>query len=278
MKPDEARRLTDLERVLADVVRNKEPSSLDDRDAAALAAVDPRRLNIYRKLVRGTVRDAIALQCPRSADRLGRSALDAWVGRFCESVLPRSQILRDVAFEFCAWAAPEWQKDARLPACLSDLARYELFEFDVYTARREAGGRPNGDALDAAMGVAFDGTARIARFGCAPHLGVGDPEPRPVSLFAYRDQAGELVTLELGRSATKLMVSLLVDRQPLGLSVEGTSLAEGEPLDRALIDATAQLLADLSERGVLLGPCPPEPLAEPPSPFFAWLVGPRTTY
>jgi hypothetical protein len=248
--------LTELERSLVAVVQATKPP----RDARA----------VYRKLVRATMRDAVARQIPRAMECLGTSGFDHWVARFCEEALPRSQILRDVPYEFCIWAAPKWQKDTRLAPHLCDLARYELFEFDVYTARREAGGEPTGaPALDAALGVAFDGTARVARFAHTVHG--AELEEREHGLFAYRNPDNALVQLELTPAATTFLMLLLLDGAALAAALDEACRLHDEPIDGRLIEATAQVLADLAERGVLLGPRAPGVL-DPPSPFFRWLA------
>ena len=87
---------------------------LDPRDAEALRAVTPdgdvRRIAVYRRLVRHTLRDVIEAQIPRTVARLGE-AFDRYTAAYFEEELPRSQILRDVAYEWAAWAAPRWAED-----------------------------------------------------------------------------------------------------------------------------------------------------------------------
>jgi hypothetical protein len=283
LPPRERERLASLQRLLQDVVKLASPAGLDEilsrglepGDAAVLARTDPRRLLVYRKLVRGTLRDAVRRQIPRAAETLGTSAFERYAALFCDEELPRSPILRDVAYELCAWAEPRWRADARLPAHLADLARYELCEFDVYTSPSRP--HPEEQPLEAHRAVAFDDTVRLARFSHAVHRLEDDREPaarEPTALLLYRDGEGEIARMELTAAASTLLARLLVEGEPLAGSVEHASLRHGEALDARMIESTAQLLADLAERGVVLGPRDPGPLEEPPSPFLSWLSGP----
>jgi hypothetical protein len=216
-------------------------AGLAPADAAVLAATDVRHLGIYRKLVRRTLRNTIALQLPRTAARLGEryaSEIDA----FCESELPRSPLLRDVAFEMVRWATPRWQQGDGVEPWLGQLARYELLEFAVYAAERSAAGaeRPDAPELDAAAAVCFDGTTRLARFDYAVHELPDDPDDRslpdgtPAHLLCYRDDDGCFVRIELTPICGEL----------------------------------------LGRRKVVLGRRPPATLAAPP--FAAWLYDART--
>jgi hypothetical protein len=63
--------------------------------------------------------------------------------------------------------------------------------------------------------------------------------------------------LELTPFAAGLLERLL-EGQTLREAVEATAAAHGSLLEPSLLEATARLLADLAERGVLLGAAPTE--------------------
>jgi hypothetical protein len=298
LSPEERNRLVAAQRVLSRAVSIADaPSSIeqlqaerfaslgvDPRDGEALSLADARRILVYRNLVRGTLHDTIALELERTVARMPPGSFDRTIAAFCLHELPRSQILRDAAFELAAWATPRWHEDETLPAYLGDLARYELLEFDVYCARRqleEDGWQPPAEPqeLDAAQSVHFDETVRVARFDYAVHLlptDVADrsqPELRTVTLLAYCDHEGEMRQLELTEVAATILTLLRLGGTSLGQALQVAARRHDTPIDQRLIDGTAQVLADLAERGAVLGPRPTGP-PQPPSPFATWLYGP----
>jgi uncharacterized protein (UPF0276 family) len=225
-------------------------------DADALARLGPRRLLLYRKLVRRGLARSIRVEIPRVAARLG-GAFDRYVARFCDEELPRSRYLRDVAFELVAWAAPLWERDPEVPAYVADLARHELVAFEVAVAEASAAADPPAP-LDLGRPVRLMAASRLARYAHAVHRLSADegtldvPERVETALLVYRDAAHELHHLELTPIAAALLERLLA-REPLGDALRGACAALGRPLDAAVLEGTAALLADLAERGVLLG-------------------------
>jgi hypothetical protein len=260
---------------------------LDERDSAVLADVDYRALHVYRKLVRATLTRAISDQLTRTVARMGETAVDDYARRYFEQELPRSPILRDVAYEFAAWCAPAWKRDESLPPYLGDLARYELLEFDVYCALEnsalensapEALPAAAEPSLEAHLGVAFDSSVRIARFDHAVHRLPDDaddrtlPEEEPTALLSYRDAEGDFRQMSLTPMASSILLSLWRDGGALGEAITAACTRHDEALDQRVIDGCSVVLADLAERGALRGPRQPGPLP-PPSPFAHWLVG-----
>ncbi|MCA9618535.1 MAG: putative DNA-binding domain-containing protein, partial [Myxococcales bacterium] len=249
---------------------------LPSEDAHALAAQDERRIAVYRKLVRGTLVDVVAAQIPRVAARLGEARYEALVHRFVTEELPRSQVLRDVAFELVAWAAAHGDTALSLDApFLLDLARYELFEFDVHAAPRRA--LTTSDDIAADQPVAFDTTVRIAELGHRVHELPDDatdrsvPVAEPVTVLAYRDAEGRFRQLTLTPLCGAILVRMWRHATPLATAVGEACRAADTAVTPEVITGTAQVLEDLAERGALLGglvgPAPP-----PPSPFAHWLL------
>ncbi len=237
-------------------------------DVAGLTALGANRLFLYRRHVRKSLARAARRQIPRAAARLG-DAFDAWVERWIEAEAPRSRYFRDVAFELVAWAAPRWAADPTVPSYLGDLARHELFEFEVATAAdaADATGLPSAAPaeppaepaeIDLARAVRFDPSARLARYAHAVHrLDAAEeardvPEPSATALFAYRDAAYEVRFLELTPLAAAILERLL-GGEALGAAVTGGAAALASPVDAAVTFSTAALLEDLRARGALLG-------------------------
>lgn len=229
-------------------------------DVERLAAQDPRRLTIYRKLVHRGIAGAIRDEMPRAAARLG--PFEAWVSRFIDEEGPRSRYLRDVAFEFVAWATPLWAADPAVPSYLADLARHELSVI-------ASGAEPSRDATDVAgvltspdlaldRGVLFHASAQLNRYAYAVHelsSSIDDstePARRDVALFAYRDADHEVRFLALSPLAARV-VERLLGGATLGAAVEASAAALGFALDGAVLGSTAAVLTDLRDRGALLG-------------------------
>lgn len=253
-------------------------------DLEAMAAIPTPRLLLYRRLIRRGLRGAVTIEIPRTAARLG-DAFDAYLGRFLEEELPRSSYLRDVAFEFVRWAAPRWAEDPAVPAYLADLARHELIAFVAAGALASealegapswasTGGRrgdeaaspepapalpgSGGEELSLDRGVRFHRSATLVRYEHAVHRLQADeaardePAREPTALLVYRDAEHEIRYLELTPLAAAILDRLLAGA-PLREAVLAGCEALGHPVEGAVLQGTAALLADLSARGALLG-------------------------
>jgi hypothetical protein len=284
LSDDERARLLAVQRVLQhavssssedDVVAEQRNAYLslgvDGRDGTALKATDHRRIVVYRGLVRRGLCEVLRNEMPRAMDALG-DAFDRYTRTYFETELPRSQILRDVAYEFAVWATPSWRSDEQVPQYLADLARFELLEFDVYTALRPT--LEAGDELGADRAVVFDGSARLAHFDWSVHIEDEEPARGRVDMLCYRDDDGELRRMDLTPLAGEIMGALLLDGIALAESVQRGCKATGDNLDQRVIDGTAKVLEDLAKRGVVLGSQPVSTSAGEPenaSPFARWL-------
>jgi hypothetical protein len=177
------------------------------------------------------------------------------------------------------WAAERWTAGANVPVCVPDLARYELFLFATGTTER--GARPErAEALAADRGVWLEGSVHLARFEHAVHAipeeegDLSEPERREVALLAYRDGENDVRKLELTLPAMAIL-ERLYRGAPLGRAIAEAAQALGRPVDAPLIEGISKVLADLSERGALLGPATegaPLPDRAERSPFHGWLM------
>ncbi|MCK6590039.1 MAG: putative DNA-binding domain-containing protein [Polyangiaceae bacterium] len=224
-------------------------------DLDAMAGLDPKRLLLYRKLVRRGIADSVRRQIPRAAARLG-PAWDAALDRFFNEELPRSHYLRDVAFEFVDFAASLWAADASVPAFVVDLARHELLAFEVSCEPRCA--EPTDAPLDLERPARFDPAARLRRYEHAVHRLSADPDARdmpprePTALLAYRDAEHDVRYLELTPLAAGV-VERLLQGSTLRAAVTSACADLAIPMDDSVLASIAALLSDLAERGVLLG-------------------------
>jgi hypothetical protein len=232
-------------------------SALDPEDLEALRA-DFAKLWVYRRLVRGSLREALELAIPRSMARLG-SLFDEYFERFLRDAGPRSPYLRDVTTEFLSFAGPLWQADPRVPPWTHDLARHEALRIAVgaMPVSRVAQSEHRELALD--RGVELTEACALMQYDFAVHRLSDDeadrsvPAREPTMLFVYRSPEHEVRYLELSPLAFGILGRLLV-----GETLEGAllraSAERGATLDQSVIEGTARLLADLAERGALFGP------------------------
>jgi len=229
-------------------------------DTEHLIRQGPRRLLTYRRLVRGTLREAIELTLPRVVARLG-PVFDEYFARFLAERAPRTHYLRDVTPEFLEFCAPDWACDARVAPYLLELADHEALQLEI--AAMQA--RPKGhvaDELELDAGVVFVDACRIVHYFHAIHELSESTEaretPRSEStwLFVYRNPDHEVRTLKLTPLAAAILSRLLELQETLRKAVLNACAEHEVPVTQDVLSGTATLLADLSERGALLGKAP----------------------
>jgi hypothetical protein len=217
------------------------------------------RLLMYRSMIHSRLRGVIAEFLPRTAAHLGKPRLRAEVAAFMAERAPRSFYFRDVPGEFVDWAEPRWRAASDVPAFLADLAVHEWLDGEI--ANDPAGGEPpTGRELALDAPVALDGTAALRRYAFSVHRHDGDdddtsilPAPGAVAVLAYRDRTTHKPRyLELTPRAAAVCERLLAG-QSLQSALVGACEAVGEQLSDEFLAGMAAFLADLGERGVLLG-------------------------
>lgn len=220
-------------------------------DVEALLAA-PRRLGLYRKLIRHNVVGVIDAMLPRTREKIDAAApgaFDATIAAFLEHEGPRTAHLRDVPSELLAFAAPRWRKDDRLPRWTADYAELELVDFVIGVAPRPAPPPPVAD-VSADRPLVFADPYKLVRLAWSVHEDT--IEERAVTLLVYRDSEHRTRFLELTDLAGRILERLFAG-EPLGGAMVSACQAGGFALDEAVLAGAARLLADLGERGVLLG-------------------------
>lgn len=218
------------------------------------------RLLVYRQLVLNRFVDAVDIGIPQSIEVRGRAAFLQEVSLFLEDQASRSPYLRDIASEFVAWVSPRWLQDPNVPDYLPSLARHELLSFEMASEPEESN-LATGDELDLELPVAFQRAARIVRYPFAVHRATSDQEPprEDVALLAYRDKEHRVRFLELGVIAAAVLTELMDDCAPLRQAISQACVATEVEVTDDILSGIAELLADLAERGVLLGSKSPLP-------------------
>lgn len=228
------------------------PVSNEELEAAGLP---PKRVKIYRRLLRHNVLGVIDTMLPRTKERLEARVLGAFtsaIDAFLDEVGPRTPHLRDVPSEFLAFAAPRWRADPRVPRWISDHAELELWDFTISVAPRPLPPPPLAE-VTAERALAFAEPKALIRLAWAVNAMADDvvsaePEERPVAILVYRDAEYRSRFLEL----TPLAAAIL-ERLFAGETLANAMTSSCEVLDQEVLAGTARLLADLGERGVLLG-------------------------
>jgi hypothetical protein len=252
------------ELVLGPSVLGEDPAAVDawlqrngvtGANAGALRA-ELARLSVYRELVRGRLRDAVELAVPRFRARLG-VLFDEYFDRYLAERGPRSRYLRDVTSEFLDFFEPLAGADARVPCWALELARHEALDI-VVGSLVDAPDPRAGFELDLDGALSFTSTARVARYTHAVHRLSADPddrqapEHRETALFVYRGPEHDVRYLELTPLAAAIVERLLAG-DPLRSALETATRELGVPLDGPVLEGTARVLAELSERGAIRG-------------------------
>lgn len=239
------------------IARWLDSAGVHPEDRAAILDQGIGRLSVYRRLVRGNVQGAIELAIPRSICRMGNDTFESYVARWLQAAGPRTHYLRDVTREFLDYCAEHWHGDPEIPDYVLDLARHEALRIEVASeAPRQADQEPGELELDRPL--RFTEATRLVRYSHAVHQLNEDqaddrpPERRPVALLVYRSPTHDVRYLELTPLAAQILERLLAGISLQQALLEGCS-ALGVPLTQEVLDGTARVLADLAERGALLG-------------------------
>jgi len=220
-------------------------------DQQALAGHGARLL-MYRKMVHNRLRGVVEDFLPRTAEQLGKARMRAELAAFMAERAPRSVYFREVPGEFLDWAVPRWRADPGLPPFLVDLARHEWLDGEV--SHTVGGGEPGSDVpLAVDLPVQLDGSVRLRRYDFAVQRSDDPPAREPTAILAYRDRESLRVRLlELTPRAAAVCARLLAG-ETLQAALTGACTDLGEAMDDEFLAAMASFLADLGERGVLLG-------------------------
>lgn len=230
---------------------------LEPRDRDALLEAPRERVLVYRRLVFHRFLNTVREFVPRTAARLGRELFRASVTTFIAEHASRSPYLRDVPGEFVRWAMPRWDADPSVASYLSNLAHHELLEFEILNEPHADDDEPTPVALERPL--RFHGSTRLMQYRYAVHRLSADerdrtiPEASHVHLLAYRDVDHRVRYLELSEFAARLLTALRSSQTSLHDALNLVCDRVGDHLDDAQLATAAQLLADLAERGVMLG-------------------------
>ncbi|MGH7283205.1 MAG: HvfC/BufC family peptide modification chaperone [Polyangiaceae bacterium] len=196
-------------------------------------------LAIYRRLVRTNIINVVFRLLPKTRAQMNEKfpeAFDDALVDFMDELGPRSHHLRDVPAEFLRYAEDLWRKSGVDEGTL-DLARYEAASFAVETAPED--GEPIVGEVDLDHGVVFTKAARVVKQG-------------DVWRLLYRDAENDVVEIEIEPFLWQIMTCLREGRT-LRDAMSEAAQRVNVTLDPATLQRVAAELADLGQRGVVLG-------------------------
>lgn len=236
------------QRAIARVCLDETPPA----DALSLLGGDPRRWQVYRDLVRTRLWRALLEALPRTCAAAGSERFGGWFTRFLGEAPPRTPFVREVAPAFGAWVRAAEGDGLATPApwlheaLALDLAAHHVALSDARLDPAEL--------ADFSMDLpaALDPTHRRVPVRWALE-GAGAVE-RPRTLLIHRDpSSGRAETLELDALSAEIVDA--IDDRATAVTDAVRSVARRRDLvvDGAFGARLADLLADLTERGILQG-------------------------
>lgn len=232
-----------------------------EADLDALGAPHDRWA-LYRDLVRNRVLDALSEALPRTRVAATPARFDAWCAQWLDAAPPRTRYVRELMPEFADWLHRNPAAREGLPAAFDDLLRYERALHRVALAPD-----PSPDALAAAP-FAMERPARfhpvLARLDLrwAVHRATPREETHAAdegrhALLIYRHPTRfSAQTLTLSPVAAAVLDAMIPGDDDVTSCVQRALAAHDLAAGAVFIESFAELLADLMERGVLLGAVP----------------------
>jgi hypothetical protein len=211
----------------------------------------PERWLVYRDLVRTRLRNVIRVALARTESAIGEDAFSRSVDGWLATGSPRTRYLRYVPSELAEFAIPIWQRTEA--PWVADLARYEITAWEVRHATQNP--IPSTEfAFDRkpvlAAGMKVLRLAYPVQNKPTPDTGY---EPEPTILCLYRDKKHRTIPRKLNPLAADLLEAWRAADQTVSESVQRVAAAHHSQIGPEFIEKLSTLIADLMQRGILLG-------------------------
>lgn len=242
--------LLEQQRAATALCLGQEPSE------AQLAALgDPRIWGLYREMVRNRLRSELKVALRRSCDALGGEAFERVFEAWLRDAPPRSRPFHGIVGDFAGLATELVRKDGSIVAWAADLIAYEAALWAVSDMDDRVTGPVQDLSFDAPP--CFAPARRLLTLQHAVHeaaLGDGSYKKADSTVCVYRsaeDKASR--TFVLNPTLHALMVALEAGELTLTQAVQRVATARKLKVDATFIDGLCTVLADFTERGLLLG-------------------------
>ncbi|MFV8752887.1 hypothetical protein ACNOYE_20265 [Nannocystaceae bacterium ST9] len=255
-----------IERLRADPHAVLAELGLDEPTRARVLASGVERLVAYHEMVHSRLLRTVREFSPRATTLIGArlpGVLPGVVHDWIAERGPSSPYLREVPYEFLAWARPRWREAiarGELPEWTIELFEHEL-EHRLLLRDDRSIAPPSSQPVGLEHGMLGNATARLLRREFAVHrlpakldLDAGLPEVARGSftLVGWRDRDDKPRFLEL-RARHAALLERLIAGQTLRDALFGACAALGESLDDTILGDTAVTLAKWCDDQLLLG-------------------------
>lgn len=232
----------------------------DPQINAAPAAIEDRRLQIYRELFYNNVEDFLSNAFPVlrkiSSDEVWhRRVRDFYARHEC-----REPQFYKIAEEFLRYLDAERGEHPDDPPFLRDLCHYEWVELELSVADVQLTPEladPNGDLLQgrpllSPLAWTLSYEYPVHRIG--PEFQPQLPDGQPTYLIVHRDRHDDVHFMEINAVTARLMQLLDEDPQSSGHELlQRIAVELQHPQPEAVVQAGADTLKDLRSRDIVLG-------------------------
>lgn len=224
------------------------------------ADIEDRRLAIYRDLVFNNVSSLLAGNFPRLREALNKGHWDDLIRDFFVRHRARTPLFPQLAGEFLDFLQGPRAADPRDPPFLLELAHYEWVELVLEISEETpdlSRVDPDGDLLvghPVVSPLAWNLTYRYPVHRLLPATAAEVTPGEPTHLVLYRTAEERVAVLEINAVTQALLIRLDEPPPRSGRALLEEIAAElGHPQPQQVIAFGAGLLADLRDRGVVLG-------------------------
>ncbi len=204
---------------------------------------------LYRSLVRNRLFKLAHTAFPRTLAAMSVGAFDAIVAAWLAAGPPRTRYFFLVPLELGTFALEQMPE---APAHVADLLRYEIV---CWRVRQKAVTMPEAAEFSFDRPPVLHPTLEVVSLGHPVHLvapGAAEAE-KPTRLCVYRNRSEVAEALSLNPLAHALLEDWLAGERTVAESVRRVTSARGTAIDQRFVETLGALIADLLERGVLLG-------------------------
>jgi hypothetical protein len=238
--------LVDVERRFVRVCFAKEPR---EDDLTALGGMRDRWL-VYRHMVRARLRGMIANALSRTVAALGEEAWASWFDRWLDEAPPRTRYIREIVPELLDFSLPRWERDASIPPWLIELARLESARWEIgYTDERA----PTAGELAFDKVPVLSAAVQVLRFAHPVHEKRDAYPEQPTQLCVYRRADDKTAVWAIDSFTAGILESFAAGDRTITDTVKSVAARLEIPLDEKLVQRIGTVLAELVQRGILLG-------------------------